>query len=526
MAFGRAIWDGTKTLLDSAKVSSPEEETPSNFAMFIAVAVGLIFAVGLFFLLPSFLTDLVIRFGGVGNQFVLSLIEGGIRLSLFLIYLLFVTVFKDIRRTFMYHGAEHKAINCLEKGLPLTIENVQTCSTRHNRCGTTFLFFVMVVSILVFSLVTWLLGLMPGAGDWINNGFVRAGVRLVFLPFVAGLSYELLRLIAKTPDNWFFLIFKAPGLALQKLSTRKPDNEMCEVAITALKAVMEMEKNPDKTEILFGEVFVKEARADLAADLQAAGIEAKEADWIMRIVLGKEGREAVKLTKPQKDRLDDIVKRRLDREPLDLIVGYSYFYGHKVRVSKDVLLPRMETERVAEAVIKEINRRDGHQPPVEVLDICTGSGCIALAVAKETAAQVTAADISESALAIAKNNFADTTVEMIQSDLFDNLQDRKFDIIVTNPPYISSKIIDTLEPEVKDHTPRIALDGGEDGLDFYRRILTEAKSHLNKDGILIMEIGYDQGGAISELTGNNCEIINDYDGNDRVAVITFNQLSS
>jgi len=520
MAFGRALWDGTKTLLDSAKVSSPEEETPSSFMMFIAVAVGLVFAVGLFFLLPSGLISLIMRFSSLENQLILNLIEGGIRLGIFLCYLLLVTVFKDIRRTFMYHGAEHKAINCLEKGLPLTVENVQSCSTRHNRCGTTFLFFVMVVSILVFSLVTWLLGLLPGDGEWINNGFIRAGVRLALLPFVAGLSYELLRLIAKTPDNWFFFIFKAPGLCLQRLTTRNPDDTMCEVAITALKATIEMEENPDKTEMLFGESLVKEERIKLADTLQNAQIEAKETDWIMRIVLGKEEREAIKLTKLQKDRLDNIVKRRLEHEPLDLIVGYSYFYGHKVTVNKDVLLPRMETERVAEAVIKEINRNGEGQSSVKVLDLCTGSGCIALSIAKETTAKITATDISDAALAVAKTNLADTTVEIIQSDLFENFQNRKFDIIVANPPYIASKIIDTLEPEVKDYTPRMALDGGVDGLDFYRRILTDSKNHFNQDGIIIMEIGYDQGEAIKELAGGNCEIIKDYDGNDRVAIIS------
>ncbi|MCL2370401.1 MAG: peptide chain release factor N(5)-glutamine methyltransferase [Firmicutes bacterium] len=526
LKFGQSLYAGTVTLAESAKVSFPEDDKKSSKAttgimIFVAMLLGLVLAVGLFFLLPSFLTDLVIRFGGVTNQLVLSLIEGGIRMSIFLTYLLIVTVFKDIRRTFMYHGAEHKAINCLEKDLPLTLENVQACSTRHNRCGTTFLFFVMVVSILVFSLATWLISLISGVGDWINNWAFRAVIRLALLPFVAGLSYELLRLIAKTPDNWFFFIFKAPGLALQRLTTRKPDDGMCDVAICALEAVLAMEADPDRVELLFGEAFVRDERSKLSTDLQSAGItEAKEVDWIMRIVLGKGERDAVKLTKAQKDRLDQIVARRITREPLDLIVGYSYFYGHKVVVNKDVLLPRMETERVAEAVVKQCGV---HGAGCSVLDLCTGSGCIALTVAKATDAKVTAVDISEEALQIARTNLADIDVEVIQSDLFGNLEGRKFDIIVTNPPYIASNVIDTLEPEVKDHSPKISLDGGTDGLDFYRQILTEAKNHLTPNGTIIMEIGYDQGSEIKELaekTGyNNCEITKDYDGNDRVAII-------
>jgi len=516
--FCEALVTGTKTITQSAKVSFPEEESPSTVAMFFAMVLGVVLAVGLFFLLPTFLAGLI----PVQNHFVKSLIEGGIRLAIFVGYLALMMLFKDIRRTFSYHGAEHRAISCYEKGLPLTVENVQTCSTRHNRCGTTFLFFVMVVSILVFALTTWLLSLFEGAGAWVNHWGVRVAVRLALLPFVAGLSFELLRLLARTPDNWFFFIFKAPGLALQRLTTRKPDDKMCEVAIMALQTALDMEDNPDCLEMNFGEVLYKDEREKLAGELTAAGVtESAEVEWIMRVVAGKEAVKAgqvIKLTKNQKDRLDEIKARRINREPLDLILGYSYFYGHKVVVSSDVLLPRMETERVAEKAIEITNYKLQITNDVKVLDLCTGSGCIALSIAKATSAHETATDISEAALEVAKKNLADTNVEVIKSDLFEELQGRKFDIIISNPPYIASAAIDTLEPEVKDFQPRGALDGGVDGLDFYRRIIAAAPQYLNEGGVLVLEIGHDQGEAVKSLA-KTVEITKDYDGNDRVAVV-------
>ena len=531
--FVESLVSGTKSLNDSAKVSLPEDnagidDAPKKsskgaaFLTILAMVAGFALAIGLFFLLPGFLAGLIQGWIGFENHLIYSLIEGGIRLTLFVLYLLVVTLLKDIRRTFMYHGAEHKAINCFEKERELTVENVQAQSTRHNRCGTTFLFFVMVISILVFSLTTWIMSLIWGDAEWVSHGAVRMLVRLSLLPLVAGLSYELLKLVALTPDNWFFFIFKAPGLALQRLTTRQPDDGMCEIAIFALSAALRMDSDPEYPEVDFWEGLYTEVRADVARRLETAGVtERSEVEWIMRVVCGKDNVKAglvVKLDRGQMSRLKNIVDRRVKREPLDLILGVSYFYGHRVEVSGDVLLPRMETERVAETAIKLIKDNGAK----EVLDLCTGSGCIALAIAKATDANVTASDICESSIELAQKNLIDTDVIIIQGDLLGAVAGKKFDVIVSNPPYIASGVIEGLAPEVKDYSPRLALDGGEDGLAIYLRIIGEAKEFLTDTGVIVLEIGYDQAAAIMEIAdanGYSCEISKDYDGNDRVAVL-------
>lgn len=155
VAFVKSLVGGTSALMKSAEVIYPEEETPGKASFAIAAVLGVVFAVALFILLPSFIASMVDKYLISLSVLAFALIEGLLRILIFVLYLLIVSRMKDIRRTFMYHGAEHRTINCFEHGLELTVENVQKCSTRHNRCGTTFLFFVMVVSILVFR---WLPG--------------------------------------------------------------------------------------------------------------------------------------------------------------------------------------------------------------------------------------------------------------------------------------------------------------------------------------------------------------------------------
>jgi uncharacterized protein YqhQ len=178
--------------------------------------------VGIFFILPSVLTGIVRPY--IASSFVMNLIEGGIRLMLFFIYVISITFIKDIKRVFKYHGAEHKTINCYEHEEELTVVNVQKYTTLHPRCGTSYLLLVMVISILLFSLFGW-------SDLW----YARIGIRLLMLPIVAGVSYEFLKFAAKG-DALFFRIIRWPGMMLQKLTTAPPDDDMVEVAIVAFKA--------------------------------------------------------------------------------------------------------------------------------------------------------------------------------------------------------------------------------------------------------------------------------------------------
>lgn len=512
-AFVASLVSGVSTLMKSAEVSTPDEEMPGKGAMTFAMLLGILLAVGLFILMPSGITWLFERYCGLSNILYISLIEGGVRLAIFILYLLLVASMRDIRRTFMYHGAEHRTINCYEKGLEMTVENVQTCSTRHNRCGTTFLFFVMVVSILVFALTNWAFSYL---GDWSANVFVRIGLRLALLPFVAGLSYELLRGLAALPDNVFTNILRAPGLALQRLTTFPPEDEMVEVALKSFLTVLAMDADETIETVTFDKIPAAEFRASLRKRLPDSA-EDCEVEWIMAEITGirRANLSGIKSVSVKvRDRAYAIADRRREGEPLDYILGKSEFFGYTLKVGQGVLVPRPETELLAERVIQAVGERD-----CAVLDMCCGSGCIALAVAKNTRAAVTAADFSDAALGYARANL-DGVCEVVKSDLFSALGDRKFDVIVCNPPYIASAVIPTLAPEVR-REPVEALDGGADGLDFYRRLAIEAPAHLQEGGLLLLEIGYDQGESVPALfSGKKAEVLKDYGGHDRIVVIS------
>ncbi len=242
---------GIEALMFSADVALAEEETeetkPGRFDRFaerhpnlmtgLTVALSLGLSIGMFILLPSALTDLIRRLSGygLGEQrgsavLVLSLLEGLVRILLFLLYLWLTSRSSEIARVWMYHGSEHKTIACYEAGLPLTLDNVRVQSRLHPRCGTSFLFLVMLISILTFSLV-------GRYSLWIN-----ILIRLALLPLVAGISYELIR-FAGSRDNPLTRALSKPGLALQRLTTAEPDDPILEVAIEAMKAVIP--DNPD-----------------------------------------------------------------------------------------------------------------------------------------------------------------------------------------------------------------------------------------------------------------------------------------
>lgn len=514
VSFVRSLISGVSTTIRSSEVIYPEEETPSKGMYAVATLLGVILAVGLFILLPTFITWLISLAVDLGIL-LSSLIEGVVRILLFLAYLFLISRMKDIRRTFMYHGAEHRTINCFESGKELTVENVQTCSTRHNRCGTTFLFFVMIVSILVFSLASWILDIC-GLGTL--NVAAKMGLRLLLLPIVAGLSFELLRFLAVLPDNKIVAVFRAPGLALQRLTTYPPEPDMAEIAIISFNLVREMDADQSILPHKFGEFSYRELKELVSGRLSRHGItEPAESDWIIAAALGKKRSELAQTEKTDfaaYRKVAALCRERESGKPLDYILGKSEFYGLEVAVTPDVLVPRLDTELLADEAIKYIGDK-----PLSVLDLCTGSGCIALAISEKTSARVTATDVSDKALDVARENLLGKA-EVIKSDMFSSLEGKTFDVIVSNPPYIRSDVIETLSADVKCQ-PLVALDGGSDGLDFYREIAKEAPLHLGDDGVVFLEIGYDQRDEVSALmseTFSSVECKRDYGGNDRIII--------
>lgn len=202
------------------------KEKAESVIMGITVVISIVMALALFIVLPSLLSDLVKRQLNIISYTVVSLIEGLIRIVIFLLYIFLISRMKDIQRTFMYHGAEHKCINCIEHGLELNVENVLNSSRLHRRCGTSFLFLVMAISIIFFILIP------------IQEPVLKVVIRLLFIPVIAGVSYEVLRLAGRS-NNIIVRIVSAPGMALQKLTTNEPDVEQVEVAIKAVEAVFD-----------------------------------------------------------------------------------------------------------------------------------------------------------------------------------------------------------------------------------------------------------------------------------------------
>ncbi|MCI6955460.1 MAG: peptide chain release factor N(5)-glutamine methyltransferase [Clostridiales bacterium] len=534
--FATMLYTGTQTLLRSSEVYGEEIE-PSKFdkwlseklhidimkvVIWFSVLLGVACAVGLFVFLPQFLTELLFKvpalnaLSGSVRDVVFSVIEGLIRLVIFVAYVAICSCVPDVKRVFMYHGAEHKTINAFEHDEELTVENVQKYSTIHKRCGTTFMVLVMVVSIIVLAFAGWLTVDVFG---WPNNAGIKFAVRIVMIPLVAGISYEILKLLALS-DNIVVRIIRWPGLQLQRLTTRQPDDDMVEVAIVAFKTVYEMDADETIPERTFdiGKPY-KDAREQVEKILPADKFDKSDVDWIFTEVTGK-NRSELPLLKTIKtsqfERALAYAKERATGKPLQYVFGHVDFYDAKLLVNENVLIPRPETELLAEAVANRAKDKS-------VLDLCTGSGAIAISVKKhEPTAAVTASDVSENAIFVAKANGVANLVDVkfITSDLFENI-DGEFDIIVSNPPYIKADDIQNLDVEVRGYEPIIALDGGKDGLEFYRRIIDDAAAHLRDGGELLMELGIGEAEDVKAYADGKLEFsefIKDYDGIDRIVV--------
>lgn len=231
---------GIKTLMFSAEFYEDEEEVKSEkelteeeiakkekqekWMMNATVAISVVIAVAVFMVLPYFLSSLLKPL--MPSYHLRTLVEGLVRIGIFILYIALISRMDDIQRTFMYHGAEHKCINCIEHGLPLTVDNVRISSRQHKRCGTSFLFFVLAISIILLMLIQ------------VESPLMRVIVRIALIPVIAGISYEVLKLAGRS-ENPIINLLSRPGLAIQKLTTKEPDDSMIEVAIQAVEAVFD-----------------------------------------------------------------------------------------------------------------------------------------------------------------------------------------------------------------------------------------------------------------------------------------------
>ena len=251
--FAESLSIGIKTLTYSAEFFDDEEEENikentsdeksekkeinpklESFLMGLTVCFSVLFSVGLFIVLPFLIGEFFRKIVGIESNTVIAIFEGFARISIFILYLVLISKMKDIQRTFMYHGAEHKCINCIEHGMDLNLENVKKSSRLHKRCGTSFLLFVVVISIISFIIVS---AIIPEA----STGWLKLVVRLALIPVIAGISFEILRLAGNSDGKIIGLLSK-PGMWLQQLTTIEPEDDMIEVGIASVEAIFDWKK--------------------------------------------------------------------------------------------------------------------------------------------------------------------------------------------------------------------------------------------------------------------------------------------
>ncbi len=468
-------------------------------------------AIGLFVALPTSIASL---FAALNlNPVLLNLIEAIIRIVILLIYMYSISKMDDIYRVFQYHGAEHKSIFCYEADEELTVENVRKFPRFHPRCGTNFLFLIMFVSIIIFSFTGW------------GGFFERLLLRIVLIPIVSGITYELIRWLGKS-ENILSKVIAYPGLKLQELTTKEPDDDQLEVAIAALMTA-EGIKAKEKTigELLeLGSKKLKEKSIDSYM---------LDAQLLLGMVLGKDkiyvitNRDKEVSHKDEKEYIA-LIEKRSRKMPIKYILGETEFMGFDFDVEEGVLIPRGDTEILVEELLSIINEDE----ELNICDLCSGSGAIGISLAMNRknikVDEIDNYDIPEK---VTKSNIVkhglENRVKFIKSNLLEEVikVGKKYDIIVSNPPYIKACEIEGLMDDVKLYEPHVALDGGEDGLIFYRRIIEESMLTLNENGILAFEIGHDQGLDVrilmEEAGFSNVKLVKDLAGLDRVLLGYF-----
>lgn len=514
---------GMESLNYSASFLDDEDEEPTKFELWLEKKLGkrandviigftmiisFIFSIGLFVALPTGIASIFKNMGA--SNLALNLIEAFIRISILIGYMYVISKMKDIYRLFQYHGAEHKTIFCYESMEELTVENVRKQPRLHPRCGTNFMFLIMFVSIVIFSCTGW-------------GGIVeRLLLRIILIPVVTGISYELIKWLGKS-DGKLASIIAYPGLKLQLLTTKEPDDSQIEVAIASLKAAEGIEDLNKTIEELIntGTKTLKDNGIDTArldTELLLGNVIEKE-----RLYLITHKEETI--GKDQCDEFFELIEKRRKKMPVKYILNKCEFMGIDLHVEDGVLIPRDDTELLVDEVLKNISEDDEKQ----ICDLCCGSGAIGISLAclrkniKVDLLDYYPIPEKVTLINIEKHNLQGR-VSFSKSDLLDVSikASKKYDIIVSNPPYIEEEEIKKLMDDVQKYEPHTALSGGIDGLDFYRKIVNQSIEVLNENGILAFEIGYNQGKAVKSLMEENnfkdVRVIKDFASLDRIVI--------
>lgn len=494
---------GSKTFFERG---GEQKKTKPSFLVVLLSVVGITIFVACFmgvFIVPFF-TFSLLENQGLG-EYVVALIMALVRVGFFALALLGLRMVPSMRQVYRNNAAGNLAKASFES------KKIQSYYL-----STNFLNFVVwgfFISLFVLSFIIVEI-----------NFFLKFLINFSLVVCCYAIIYEFLKLFELKIGVFSKIIINPIAF----LTAERPTQTEREIAFSAMNEVVLMHENEER---LIGDfsaegVAFSVVYSEVKQRLFEAGIEdIAETEWLVACALGK-NRGEIKLlnfvSKEEYKKIKNALAKREKRMPISKIFNSASFFGRDFYVDKNVLSPRPETEQVVEEAIKEI-KKVGKKPCV--LDLMTGSGAIATTLALETNAVVFASDVSKLALEIAKKNAKKNgaKIKFVESDIFKGFKKEKFDVIVSNPPYIKSEDILGLDDEVKKFDPILALDGGEDGLYFYREIAASAPAFLKEGGTLVLEIGFNQGESVKKLLQKNfknIKIKKDYGGNDRIVVAT------
>lgn len=487
----------------AGEISKDDDEIP-NYVARIADVILILVCIGVPVLISAFFDK--------SYQNIVQFV--GIFLEVFA-YMMLLKFSKSMKVLFMYHGAEHKAVNAYDKCKntdELTLENIKKASRIHKRCGGNL---VMYVIFFMFLSVFFN----------IDNLMLKYIAMVSFSIFSVGVSWEIINIFSKIPSP--LDIINYPACIIQLITTKEPTEEML---ILAREGIIASTREKDRTIAEFVNECKKEKNIENIQDLYAI-IEAVTCYSRDKIMQNKDN-----YTIGFKQELDAkyMLQRYLDDNyPLQYLTHKQFFYNEEYYVDENVLIPRADTEILVEKAIEYIKSENIEK----IIDLCCGSGAIGISISKnvEKDIDVELIDISQGALKVSNKNIKKNNainVHILQSDLLkekitqiEKDENLKVDMIVSNPPYVKTEDMKSLDENVKKE-PRIALDGGKDGMKFYTQILKEANKVLKPNGLLLFEIGYDELSQIEELIKENNEFkllesVKDYGGNDRVVICRF-----
>lgn len=465
-----------------------------------------------------------------------SLVQAIVIILEFIIYLLAAKYTKELEKVFMYHGAEHKAVNAFEN-LPeeeITIGNIRKQKRFHKRCGGNFVVYLVLLTIIAIFAIP------------VESLLLKSVILMAVSVLNIGIAYEIINILGLLPKSLDFINY--PATLIQYFTTKEPTDDMIKLAMYGVlvagreKRGIEVYKYVNR--------YVKQNLKEIEYDVQDI--------YSILEYITKTDRNKIYLQKDtmllsinqeiEADRLLD--KYYKEKYPLQYITHKQYFFNEQYYVDENVLIPRQDSEILVEKALEYIEKEN----ITKMIDLCTGSGALGISIAKnaKTDMQVELIDISQGALGVANRNIHSNGVYGKVSTLYSNLleekikqinnvintqneeenkeeliENAKYEMIVSNPPYIRTEVIASLQEEVQKE-PHLALDGGKTGMDFYIRIFKEAKQVLRNNGLLILEIGYDQLEEIKQLVKENnefkiLEAVKDYGGNDRVVICRFQE---